>query len=167
MLSPELRADRKRRRYVPAKLKQKLAAELAEGRACTYCGDKAAVWDHIIAIARGGDSRESNLTPACRPCNDAKNIMTVEEWKRARMEIFGLPWPPNTERDREVRAALEDRAIKEGGRIPWIWSRYFIEKRILWSAEVNGHLETEYEEDSEAPRNEESPNHTETRSGVH
>jgi hypothetical protein len=43
---------------------------------CTYCGipgtDAELEIDHIIAIAKGGSNHISNLTTACRSCNQAK-----------------------------------------------------------------------------------------------
>jgi len=43
---------------------------------CTYCGapgtDAELEIDHIIAVARGGSHHISNLTTACRACNQAK-----------------------------------------------------------------------------------------------
>jgi hypothetical protein len=32
----------------------------------------ATVLDHAIALSLSGDDQESNLVPACKPCNDAK-----------------------------------------------------------------------------------------------
>lgn len=43
---------------------------------CTYCGrpgtDVELEVDHIIAVANGGSHHMSNLTTACRPCNQKK-----------------------------------------------------------------------------------------------
>jgi 5-methylcytosine-specific restriction enzyme A len=43
---------------------------------CTYCGapgtDAELEVDHIIAVAKGGSHHISNLTTACRACNQAK-----------------------------------------------------------------------------------------------
>lgn len=44
--------------------------------ACTYCGtpgtDAELEVDHIIAVAKGGSHHMSNLTTACRKCNQSK-----------------------------------------------------------------------------------------------
>lgn len=51
---------------------------------CTYCGapgtDAELEVDHIIAVARGGSHHISNLTTACRMCNQKKG---AGELKRA------------------------------------------------------------------------------------
>lgn len=44
---------------------------------CTYCGapgtDVELEVDHIIAVAKGGSNHMSNLTTACRACNQGKS----------------------------------------------------------------------------------------------
>jgi len=50
------------------------------GRQCAYC-DATKVplqVEHIVARARGGSNRVSNLTLACEPCNQAKGAQPVE-----------------------------------------------------------------------------------------
>jgi hypothetical protein len=55
------------------------------GRKCAYCGaeDVPLEVEHIIPKARGGSNRVSNLTLACRGCNQKKGSCTAEE--------FGFP----------------------------------------------------------------------------
>lgn len=50
------------------------------GRRCSYCdaSDAPLQVDHIVARARGGTNRVSNLTLACEPCNRAKAALPVE-----------------------------------------------------------------------------------------
>jgi hypothetical protein len=50
------------------------------GRRCSYCdaSDTPLQVDHIVARARGGTNRVSNLTLACEPCNRAKGALAVE-----------------------------------------------------------------------------------------
>jgi len=50
---------------------------------CTYCGARgtALECDHIVPVARGGDSTDDNLTTACKPCNRSKWSKTVAEWR--------------------------------------------------------------------------------------
>ena len=50
------------------------------GRCCAYCGVTGVPLnlDHVVARARGGSNRPSNLVPACIPCNDEKGTQPVE-----------------------------------------------------------------------------------------
>jgi 5-methylcytosine-specific restriction endonuclease McrA len=50
------------------------------GRQCVYCDRKNVPLeiDHIIAKAKRGSNRPSNLTIACQPCNQAKGNTPVE-----------------------------------------------------------------------------------------
>jgi 5-methylcytosine-specific restriction endonuclease McrA len=58
----------------------------AEGRGecrCNYCRAFVNLFtiqvDHRVPLVRGGDSKLSNLAPACEPCNDAKgNLLDTE-----------------------------------------------------------------------------------------
>lgn len=49
------------------------------GRRCAYCdaADVPLEKEHIVPRARGGSDRVSNLTLACRPCNQAKGAADV------------------------------------------------------------------------------------------
>jgi 5-methylcytosine-specific restriction protein A len=66
---------------------------------CTYCGapgtDVELEVDHIISVARGGSHHMSNLTTACRDCNQAKGA--GEPPKRAAKTAGArqLPADPN------------------------------------------------------------------------
>lgn len=52
------------------------------GRACVYCGatNLPLERDHIIPRSRGGSDRASNLTVACRRCNQDKGDRTASEY---------------------------------------------------------------------------------------
>lgn len=50
-----------------------------EGR-CAYCGGIATTWDHIIPVAKGGQTIPSNIVPACRICNSSKRTRDVDIW---------------------------------------------------------------------------------------
>jgi len=54
-------------------------------RRCVYCGAQGVPLeiDHLLPKARGGSNRASNLTVACRPCNQRKGQQTAAE--------FGFP----------------------------------------------------------------------------
>lgn len=64
---------------------------------CSYCGDPATVLDHIVPRAHreewphvgiSGDRDPMNLTPACRPCNSAKNAHDLDGWLLACMIYY-------------------------------------------------------------------------------
>jgi len=52
------------------------------GRKCAYCGVKDVRFEveHINPKSRGGSNRVSNLTIACRKCNEAKGNQTAAEF---------------------------------------------------------------------------------------
>ena len=53
------------------------------GRKCAYCGKEnipGLEVEHIIPKARDGSNRVSNLTIACKKCNDKKGTQTAEEF---------------------------------------------------------------------------------------
>jgi len=52
------------------------------GRECAYCGDKNVPLqvEHILAKARGGTNRISNLTLACRECNEKKGTRSIKDF---------------------------------------------------------------------------------------
>ncbi len=51
-------------------------------RRCAYCEAQNIPLEieHIVPISRGGSNRLSNLTLACRPCNQTKGSKTAEEF---------------------------------------------------------------------------------------
>jgi 5-methylcytosine-specific restriction protein A len=55
--------------------KEKLAKGL-----CHYCGHKfkpsEITMDHLVPLARGGESSKNNLVPACKQCNAQKKLST-------------------------------------------------------------------------------------------
>jgi 5-methylcytosine-specific restriction endonuclease McrA len=59
-------------------------------RACAYCGivNVPLQIEHIHPKARGGSSRESNLTLACECCNRAKGAMPVEQFLSDRPAVL-------------------------------------------------------------------------------
>ena len=58
------------------------------GRTCAYCDatDTPLQVDHVRPRARGGSDRVSNLTLACRSCNQAKSAQPVEAFLAGRPE---------------------------------------------------------------------------------
>jgi hypothetical protein len=57
-------------------------------RPCLYCGHPADTVDHIVPQIAGGGNHPSNLAPACRSCNAAKNARSVEHFLRDAPEIL-------------------------------------------------------------------------------
>lgn len=51
-------------------------------RACAYCGAKEVPLEveHVLCQSRGGTHRVSNLTLACKPCNQKKGNRLIEEF---------------------------------------------------------------------------------------
>ena len=52
------------------------------GRKCAYCGTENVPLqvEHIVPKIKGGPNRASNLTLACKPCNDSKTDTDVRKW---------------------------------------------------------------------------------------
>lgn len=59
-------------------------------RACAYCNGVATHLDHVEPLSRGGEDVESNIVPACAPCNLSKGAKTLAEWAGT----FGPEPPP-------------------------------------------------------------------------
>lgn len=60
------------------------------GRKCAYCGKKDVPLhvEHIIPRAKGGSNRVSNLTLACKPCNDKKGTQDIREFLKHKPEVL-------------------------------------------------------------------------------
>jgi 5-methylcytosine-specific restriction endonuclease McrA len=69
-------------------------------RRCAYCGKEGVPLEieHLTPCSRGGSNRVSNLTLACRPCNQKKGNRTAAE--------FGYP-----ELQAKAKAPLKDAAV--------------------------------------------------------
>jgi 5-methylcytosine-specific restriction endonuclease McrA len=50
---------------------------------CAYCGKRfpaaELTMDHVVPVARGGRSTKGNVVPCCKPCNNAKKLLTPAE----------------------------------------------------------------------------------------
>ena len=59
-------------------------------RKCAYCGNKDVPLEieHIRPKSKGGSDRISNLTLACRSCNEKKSNKPVEEFLKGKPEIL-------------------------------------------------------------------------------
>lgn len=80
---------------------------------CQYCGiqvqgrdqyqTNAATVDHVIPLADGGMSIQSNMVTACKGCNLGKGDLSLAEWERR-----GKPRKEyKRRRDPEATAALQ------------------------------------------------------------
>ena len=60
------------------------------GRKCIYCGDEnsSLELDHIVARSKGGSNRDSNLVPACSPCNEKKGALSIQQFLIDRPELL-------------------------------------------------------------------------------
>lgn len=72
-----------RRRRISAPVRRALKKQHRSlGGRCYYCRVAYAEdIDHVVPIARGGDSRLGNLVPACWLCNTSKFDSLLIEWR--------------------------------------------------------------------------------------
>lgn len=61
---------------------------------CYYClqvvSTKSIHFDHVVALAVGGEHSLSNLAVSCRNCNLSKNKRRIYEWNRKGQQILSL-----------------------------------------------------------------------------
>lgn len=53
------------------------------GSRCCYCDAVATTIDHVVPLGFGGHDVETNVVPACLPCNVRKGRKTLAEWAAA------------------------------------------------------------------------------------
>ncbi len=74
---------RERRKARELRESQWWKRRLAKG-VCGYCGQptppRELTMDHIVPIARGGQSTRGNAVPCCKQCNNAKKQLLPMEW---------------------------------------------------------------------------------------
>ncbi|BAY43499.1 HNH endonuclease [Scytonema sp. HK-05] len=60
------------------------------GRKCVYCDalNLPLEVEHIVAKSRGGTNRVSNLTLACRPCNQGKGNQLIEQFITGKPDLL-------------------------------------------------------------------------------
>jgi 5-methylcytosine-specific restriction endonuclease McrA len=55
--------------------------KLRDNHQCIYCGSTEELTiDHIRPRCRGGETTASNCVTACRPCNQAKGSLQINEF---------------------------------------------------------------------------------------
>lgn len=66
--------------------------KLAQGL-CYYCGQQVKpselTMDHIVPIARGGQSSKGNVVTTCKECNNRKKSMLPIEWEEYMESLAG------------------------------------------------------------------------------
>lgn len=85
--------------------------KLPEGAQCTYCGNVASGWDHVRPVRWGGTDNQSNLVPACWPCNNRKSDQHVDVWRMSKQEREQWLRSKGWLRNRDVRRDPLDRSI--------------------------------------------------------
>lgn len=63
------------------------------GGQCYYCGEVLNGEfdvDHMHPVSKGGTSRPENLVPACKHCNQSKNNLTIEQFRRYRTMMWAV-----------------------------------------------------------------------------
>ena len=60
-----------------------------DGHKCVYChSTENLTIDHVRPQCRGGSTTASNCVTACRPCNQAKGSLTVNQF----LELHGVSY---------------------------------------------------------------------------
>jgi len=127
------------------------------GRKCAYCGAEHIPLeiDHIHPRSRGGSDRVSNLTIACRPCNQRKGSMDVREFlagdsiRLARITTQARAPLRDAAAVNSTRWALYNRLmatgleveVSSGGRTKWNRHRLEIPKEHCLDAACVGHID--------------------------
>lgn len=62
-----------------------------DGHRCGYCGEKAGTVDHVVPLARGGETSWLNTVAACFKCNNKKGSRSA---KSAGMSLRFDPFIP-------------------------------------------------------------------------
>jgi 5-methylcytosine-specific restriction endonuclease McrA len=127
-------------------------------RACAYCNavNIPLQIEHIVAKARGGSNRESNLTIACEPCNQKKGSQAIEVFL-AKQPILLAKIKAQAKRPLKDAAAVNStrwalfNALKalglpvetgSGGKTKWNRSKLGIPKSHVLDAACVGNIET-------------------------
>ncbi len=72
---------------------------------CHYCGrvfpPSELTMDHLVPLARGGQSTKGNIVPCCKECNNKKRSLLPVEWEEYLAHLSGKnpPTPPAPEGD--------------------------------------------------------------------
>ncbi len=84
-LEDDTRLKRERRKARELRQSQWWKRCCAKG-VCHYCGRSTRpaelTMDHIVPLARGGNTTKGNVVPACKTCNNRKKHLLPMEWER-------------------------------------------------------------------------------------
>lgn len=95
---------RKRRESLRKRLGRVALQILArDGHVCAYCRAPATCLDHLTPRCRGGLDVPTNLVAACRPCNSARQSMSLPQWARYAAATRGLTFTARSIRRRARR----------------------------------------------------------------
>lgn len=82
---------------------ERALAFFGEPITCVFCGgQKVTLWEHLVPVARGGETVLGNMVPACQPCNDSKHHKPFDEWLTQR--AAKMPDAPGAQ---DVNARIE------------------------------------------------------------
>ena len=80
---------------------------------CSYCGAKATEIDHIVPKSKGGSNSPSNLTPACRSCNQMKSNKTLKEFGKLVGKDFSHLKPKRLPKDAAIVQSARNYTIRK------------------------------------------------------
>lgn len=92
------------------------------GGRCGYCGvGRGKTVDHIRPLSRAGCDFIDNCLPACKDCNNAKDAMTVEEFRDllAKVRAGVMPYKKTAQSE-------------AGKKLVMLASRFVGEKVVFW-----------------------------------
>jgi 5-methylcytosine-specific restriction endonuclease McrA len=120
------------------------------GWRCAYCGGARVPLqiEHIVPKSRRGSDRVSNLTIACRACNERKGMQTAEEFGHAEVKARAQAPLQHAAIVNATRAAIASGLCRlelqvrswSGGRTKWNRSRFGIPKTHALDALCVGEL---------------------------
>lgn len=62
---------------------------MAIGKRCAYCDqpkrNDEIEPDHVVPLSRGGSNSITNVVPSCKPCNNDKRTLLLDEWYADRL----------------------------------------------------------------------------------
>jgi hypothetical protein len=88
---------------------QKVYEAVRASGPCVYCGQEATTVDHVRPLVKGGWEHESNLVPACAPCNFSKGPRLLTEWRRPERVAYGIEHSPKVAAEYERLQVLRAR----------------------------------------------------------